>query len=178
MGHPWIWSLVSLKLFIGVCLSHISVYTNFHLSHDTSSLSWQPLRMSHEIRSLEKLSISKFFMSRNFTVFWSTTDGLVFSNFHAPLKMKCINKPQVPYMNSELRKTMNNRSMWRGKHFRNKKDKYARSMYVKWRNKVVRLRKISIQNYFDRRCNKKTQPEGLLQNGLSVSIRKTFIQQR
>ena len=76
-------------------------------------------------------------------------------NEHAPLKVKCINKPQVPYMNSELRKAMNNRNMWRGKHFRNKKDKYARSMYVKWRNKVVKLRKISIKNYFDWRCNKK-----------------------
>ena len=79
-------------------------------------------------------------------------------NEHAPLKVKCINKPQVPYMNSELRKAMNNRNMWRGKHFRNKKDKYARSMHVKWRNKVVKLRKISIQNYFDRRCNKKHNP--------------------
>ena len=75
-------------------------------------------------------------------------------NEHAPLKVKCINKPQVPYVNSELRKAMHNRNMWRGKHFRNKNAKYSRSMYVKWRNKVVRLRKISIQNYFDLRCNK------------------------
>ena len=42
-------------------------------------------------------------------------------------------------MNSELRKAMHNRNMWRGKHFRNKKDKYSRSMYVKWRNKVIKL---------------------------------------
>ena len=79
-------------------------------------------------------------------------------NEHAPLKVKSINKPQVPYTNSELRKAMHNRNMWRGKHFRNKKDKYSRSMYVKWRNKVVKLRKISIQNYFDRRCNTKHNP--------------------
>ena len=79
-------------------------------------------------------------------------------NEHASLKVKSINKPQVPYMNSELRKAMHNRNMWRGKHFRNKKDKYSRSMYVKWRNKVVKLRKISIQNYFDQRCNTKHNP--------------------
>ena len=79
-------------------------------------------------------------------------------NEHAPLKVKCINKPQVPYINSELRKAMHSGNMWRGKNFRNKKDKYSRSMYVKWRNKVVRLRKISIQNYFDLRCNKKHNP--------------------
>ena len=78
-------------------------------------------------------------------------------NEHAPLKVKCINKPQVPYMNSELRKAMHTRNMWRGKHFGNKKDKYARSMYVKWRNKV-KLRKISIKNHFDRRCNRKHNP--------------------
>ena len=71
-------------------------------------------------------------------------------NKHAPLKVKCIDTPQVPYMHSDLCKEMHNRNMWRGKHFRNKKDKYSRSMYVKWRNKVVRLRQISIQNYFDR----------------------------
>ena len=52
-------------------------------------------------------------------------------NEHAPLKVKSINKHQVPYMNSELHKAMHNRNMWRGKHFRNKKDKYSRSMYVK-----------------------------------------------
>ena len=57
---------------------------------------------------------------------------------HAHLKVKSINKTQVPYMNSELRKAMHNRNMWKGKHFRNKKDKYSRSMYVKWRNKVVK----------------------------------------
>ena len=38
------------------------------------------LRMSYETRSLEKLSISKFFIARNFTVLWSDTDGLVYSN--------------------------------------------------------------------------------------------------
>ena len=31
-------------------------------------------------------------------------------------------------------------------------------MYVKWRNKVVRLRKNSIANYFDPRCNTKHNP--------------------
>ena len=34
---------------------------------------------------------------------------------YAPFKVKFINKPQVPYMNSEVRKAMHNRNMWRGK---------------------------------------------------------------
>ena len=46
--------------------------------------------------------------------------------------------------------------MWRNKHFRNKSDKHARQNYVKLRNKVVKLKKISIQIYFDRKCNAKS----------------------
>ena len=34
MGDLWIGSFLSLKLFIGVCLSHTSVYANFHLTRD------------------------------------------------------------------------------------------------------------------------------------------------
>ena len=74
-------------------------------------------------------------------------------NQHAPLKTKCVTKNQVPYMNSELRKTINQRNMWRGKHFRNKKDVSARQNYIKLRNKVVKLQKISVQNYFHNKCN-------------------------
>ena len=64
-----------------------------------------------------------------------------------------INKPQVPYMNSELRKAMHQRNMWRNKYFKKKGDRHLRQMYVKWRNKVTKLRKISIQRYFDQRCS-------------------------
>ena len=73
---------------------------------------------------------------------------------HAPLKTKWFRNEQVPYMNSELRKTMYQRNMWRNKHFRNKSDKYARQNYVKLRNnKVVKLKKKSVQTYFNRKCN-------------------------
>ena len=74
-------------------------------------------------------------------------------NEHAPLKTKWIKKEQVPYMNSELRKAIHQRNMWRNKHFKNKRDKLARQNYVKWRNKVVKLKKSSIKTYFDRKCN-------------------------
>ena len=74
-------------------------------------------------------------------------------NEHAPLKTKWVRNEQVPYMNSELRKTIHQRNMWRNKYFRNKSDKHARKNYVKLRNKVVKLKKISIQTYFDRKCN-------------------------
>ena len=74
-------------------------------------------------------------------------------NEHAPLKTKWVRNEQVPYMNSELHKTIHQRNMWRNKYFRNKSDKHARKNYVKLRNKVAKLKKISIQTYFDRKCN-------------------------
>ena len=74
-------------------------------------------------------------------------------NEHAPLKTKWIKKEQVPYMNSELRKAIHQRNMWRNKHFKNKRDKLARQNYVKLRSNVVKLKKRSIQTYFDRKCN-------------------------
>ena len=73
-------------------------------------------------------------------------------DLHAPVKFKTISKNQSPYMNSALRKAMYQRNMWRNKHFHNKNDKYNRTMYVKWRNTVVKLRKHSIREYFSKRC--------------------------
>ena len=82
-------------------------------------------------------------------IYWA--QNLLFTsvlNEHAPLKTRYISKPQVPYMNSELRKAMNQRNMWRSKYFKKKGDHHLRQMYVKWRNKVTKLRKISIQKIF------------------------------
>ena len=63
---------------------------------------------------------------------------------HAPQKTKWIKKEKVPYMNSELRKTILQCNMWRNRYFKNKQDKDARQ-------KVVKLKKTSIQMYFDRK---------------------------
>ena len=71
---------------------------------------------------------------------------------HAPMKRKIVRHGQVPYMNAELRKAINNRNMWRSKHFKNKLDKSCRDNYVRWRNKVVKLSRVSTQNYFEKRC--------------------------
>ena len=70
----------------------------------------------------------------------------------APIKPKTV-KGQVPYMNSKLRKAINQRNVWRGKYFRNRNDKQLRMRYSKWRNRVVKLHKNSIRNYFTHRCN-------------------------
>ena len=72
-------------------------------------------------------------------------------NEHAPPKIKWIIKEQVPYMNSELRKTILQRNMWRNRYFKNKRDKDTKQNYVRLRKKVVILKKTSIQTYFDRK---------------------------
>ena len=87
-------------------------------------------------------------------IYWA--EDLLFTsvlNEHALLKTRYISKPQVPYMNSELRKAMNQRNMWRSKYFKKNGDHHLRQMYVKWRNKVTELRTISIQKYFDEICS-------------------------
>ena len=56
-------------------------------------------------------------------------------------------------MNSALRKAINQRNMWRSKYFRNRNDKQLRMKYVMWRNRVVKLHKNSISNYFTHRCH-------------------------
>ena len=64
---------------------------------------------------------------------------------HAPSKMRTVKNKQVLYMNSDLRKAINQRNMWRGKHFRCRSNKLFRLNYVKLRNRVVKLRHASIK---------------------------------
>ena len=71
---------------------------------------------------------------------------------HAPVKHRFVRENQVPYMNGELRKAIHQRNMWRNKHFKNKRDTAARDKYVCCRNKVVKLMKSSVNNYFRKQC--------------------------
>ena len=60
---------------------------------------------------------------------------------------------QLPYMNSDLRKAINQRNMWRSRHFRDRRCKIARKRYTTLRNKVVKLQHKSVQHYFDQKCS-------------------------
>ena len=71
---------------------------------------------------------------------------------HALLKTKFVKGKYLPYINSELRKTINQHNMWCNRHFRNRQCKVARKMYTTLRNKVVKLKHKSIQRYFDNKC--------------------------
>ena len=70
---------------------------------------------------------------------------------HAPVKTKCIHKPQLPYMNTALRKAIAKKSMLQ--HMKSKsRDPLIKERYRKQRNLVVSLNKKSIQKYFHDKC--------------------------
>ena len=73
-------------------------------------------------------------------------------DFHAPLKQRFLRKNQVPYMNALLRKMIHQRNMWRNKYFYDKRNSSARENYVRYRNKVVKLTKSSVNGYFRKQC--------------------------
>ena len=51
-------------------------------------------------------------------------------NEHAPLETKFVSRNQVPYMNSELCKAINQRNMWRGEHFKSRGNKQYKAVYI------------------------------------------------
>ena len=74
-------------------------------------------------------------------------------NEHAPVKCKVVKKESVPYMNSRLRKAIYSRNMARNK-FRKYGADYWED-YRKKRNEAVKIRKLSLGNYFSENCAKK-----------------------
>ncbi len=72
-------------------------------------------------------------------------------NEHAPTKRKIVKHNQAPYMNCELRKSMNVRDMLRRK-FERQRCNENWDRYRRQRNLVVKLRKKSKQEYLKRKC--------------------------
>ena len=64
---------------------------------------------------------------------------------HVPLKTR--------FVSSDLRKAINQRNMWRSRHFRDRRCKVARKRYTTLRNKVVKLQHKSVQHNFDQKCS-------------------------
>ena len=55
-------------------------------------------------------------------------------------------------MNAQLRKMIHQRNMWRNKYFYDKRNSSARENCVRYRNKVVKLTKSSVNGYFRKQC--------------------------
>ena len=69
---------------------------------------------------------------------------------NAPVKSKVIKKPQIPYMNSKLRKSMHKRNMLRNKY---KKGLVEWDVYRIQRNITTSIYKKSQATYFSKRCD-------------------------
>ena len=73
-------------------------------------------------------------------------------NENVPLKKRIVRNSQLPYMNSRLRREINYKNMLRRKFLRCKTtNNWER--YRVHRNYVVKLRKLSMQNYMKAKCN-------------------------
>ena len=79
-------------------------------------------------------------------LFYVTRPSVV--DIQAPLKQRYLRCNQVPYMNGQLRKAINQRNMCRNKHFKDKRNPIARAQYVHCRNNVVKITKSSVNTYF------------------------------
>ena len=155
------------KCFSGVCNTDLGK-SDFHNSIYVSSKMFAPSHSKHKItyRSMKHFSESAFQNNVDSIpfhvcdivddidgVYWMhDTLFMAVLDKHAPVKTKTVNT-QVPYMNSTLKKAINQRNIWRSKHFRNRNDKQLRMKYVMWRNHVVKLHKNSNKNYLTHRCN-------------------------
>jgi exonuclease III len=73
-------------------------------------------------------------------------------NEHAPVKSKMLRRPQLPYMNGELRRAINVKAMLRRK-FNKCKSIHTWSLFKHQRNHVTSLKRKSLIQYFNNRCN-------------------------
>jgi len=71
---------------------------------------------------------------------------------HAPKKTRYLKKPQLPYMNGQLRKAINVKGMLKRK-FHSFKDQSSWNKYKSQRNLVTSLKRKSLKEYFNQRCN-------------------------
>ena len=78
---------------------------------------------------------------------------------HAPIKNRTLKRPQLPYMNSNLRKNINIKEMLRRKSLkcscRNQPCQH-RIAYNRKRNEVKRLKTVSLNKYVESKCNNAT----------------------
>ena len=87
--------------------------------------------------------------------FWyskSLIDDII--NEHAPLKRKKPVARPVPFINASLRKACHKKSMARNKYFRQGRTQILWERYRKSRNHASKVKKTSMKNYFESRCNK------------------------
>ena len=79
-------------------------------------------------------------------------------NTHAPLKTRMVRSKKIPYMHSDLMKAIYKRNQLKNLYFKNRTSNEW-ELYRQQRNKVTKMRKEAIKNYFMRCCSNKTSPK-------------------
>jgi len=150
----------TLNIDIGVsdCHNYISAATKVHapikVKHKVSYRSYKHFNESAYINdmSVAPLYVADIFDDVDDKLWCQQTLIKDILDVHAPLKTKIVKHKPVPYMNDKLRKAINVKGMLRRKYVKYK----TRSLWLKYkeqRNVVNRLKRVSIQNYFDEKCN-------------------------
>lgn len=159
-----------LNVSIGVSDHHniICAATKMHLSlNQKRHIRYRSMKHFNAEKFVSDLSHVPFHICEIFDepddIMWSYNMMLTdVVDVHAPVKQKIIKKPQVPYMNGQLRKEINIKAMLRRK-FERFKDNHSWSRYKAQRNLVTSLKRKSIQTYFNQRCNLSKNPRSFWQ---------------
>ena len=77
---------------------------------------------------------------------------------HAPLKTKISRKRKIPYMHSALMKAIHQRNRLKNVYYKNRNPQTWED-YRQYRNKVTKMRKSAIKNYFMKFSSKSTSPK-------------------
>ena len=105
----------------------------------------------HDLRCAP-LHVSSIFDDPDDQVWFHNTILKEIIDEHAPMKQKKLKQKQLPYMNGQLRRAINVKAMLRRKF-----NKHASNsnwlIYKSQRNYVTRLKKQSLQVYFNEKCN-------------------------
>ena len=82
---------------------------------------------------------------------------------HAPLKKRTVQAKQLPYMNDALRKAINVKGSLR-RRFNKTKSNYTWRKYRNQRNYVTKLKRSSLQKYFNKECNEQSKTNKTIWN--------------
>ena len=88
---------------------------------------------------------------------------------HAPLKKRTVQAKQLPYMNDALRKAINVKGSLR-RHFNKTKSNYTWRKYRNQRNYVTKLKRSSLQKYFNKECNEQSKTNKTFWNAVRPFI--------
>jgi hypothetical protein len=165
-GTPSILDVIltsSPSSFTNDFINNDACLSDFHNLIGCSFKAFAPTNINHKVcyRSFKKFDEKKYLDelsnvpfndcyispdgNEQINTFMNLFEGTV--NKHAPLKFKTIKKIAPPFMNGNLRKAIFKKCMLRNRFFKCRTDTNW-NLYRDQRNKVTKLRRDSIRNYF------------------------------